>query len=221
MKVYNKKKLALYTHYFSFYNKKMTSVLGNKNSLKLHIGCGNKYLPQWTHVDLIPGEKVDIVADMSNLRSCVQDNSVDEIYICHALEHVETTKRKSKNRYEHLMPVFNEFLRILKPGGQLRIAVPDFEAVAAAYNNHEVPLTHLLGLLYGGAKNKWDYHFTTFDLKTLTQVLESHGFENIQPYKWQDFLPVNFDDYSRAYIPHLNEKGRLMSLNIICNKKKK
>ena len=38
-------------------------------------------------------------------------------------------------------------------------------------------------------------------------------------YDCEDFLK-NKDDYSKAYLPHMDKNGTLMSLNIICKKQK-
>ena len=38
-------------------------------------------------------------------------------------------------------------------------------------------------------------------------------------YDCEDFLK-NKDDYSKAYLPHMDKTGTLMSLNIICKKQK-
>lgn len=60
----------------------------------------------------------------------------------------------------------------------------------------------------------------TFDFDLLKELLERIGFSNIQRYDWKTFLPENYDDFSRAYLPHMQfETGRLMSLNVVCEKK--
>ncbi len=51
-------------------------------------------------------------------------------------------------------------------------------------------------------------------------LLES-GFSEVNNYDWRDFLPKDYDDYSRAYLPHLDfEHGHLMSLNLVAKKTK-
>ena len=53
------------------------------------------------------------------------DECVDEIYACHVLEHV--TRQK-------IIETISEWNRVLKHGGTLRIAVPDWQAMVAQYN---------------------------------------------------------------------------------------
>jgi len=63
------------------------------------------------------------------------------------------------------------------------------------------------------------YHYTTFDFGYLKELLEKSGFQSIKRYDWKEFLPDDYDDYSRSYFPHMDfENGRLMSLNVIARK---
>lgn len=105
-----------------------------------------------------------------------------------------------------------------KWGGVLRIAVPDFEAVAQEYGK-EHDLERLMGLLYGGQDYEYNYHYTAFDFGSLKKRLEDNGFVGVKRYDWREFLPDGFDDYSRSYIPHMDfDNGKLMSLNIVAVK---
>lgn len=111
-----------------------------------------------------------------------------------------------------------EWHRVLRKDGILRIAVPDFEAITSEYvQNHN--LKQLLGLLYGGQSYEYNFHYTTFDFDYLKELLENVGFTDVKRYDWKDFLPDDYDDFSRAYLPHMSfETERLMSLNVVCKK---
>jgi hypothetical protein len=53
----------------------------------------------------------------------------------------------------------------------------------------------------------------------MSDLLQSHQFNNVQRYNWKEFLPKDFDDYSKSYLPHCEfETGTLMSLNITATK---
>lgn len=55
--------------------------------MKLHIGCGEKNLIGWKHFDVRKiDEHIDYVGTADDL-SQFSDNSIDEIYACHLLEH--------------------------------------------------------------------------------------------------------------------------------------
>ena len=176
--------------------------------MKLHIGCGRKYLSGYKHLDVIPYEHVDFECDARKL-DIFADKSVAEIYACHILEHVER---------DQVVGVLREWCRVLKAGGVIRIAVPDFEALMQQYMDGQ-PLLSFQGLLYGGQTYDYNFHHVAFDFNLLKAFLEDAGFMEIQRYDWRDFLPGGYDDYSRAYLPHMDfDNGRLMSLNIMARK---
>lgn len=147
--------------------------------MKLHIGCGPRNLPGWKHLDIRKlDDHIDFVGRADDL-SQFRDNSVEEIYACHLLEHF------GRNEVDR---VLTEWHRVLENGGILRIAVPDFEAAAAEYlENHD--LDRIMGLLYGRQDYEFNYHYVAFDFETLKRHLEKCGFTDVERYDWRDFLP--------------------------------
>ena len=111
----------------------------------------------------------------------------------------------------------------MKPKGILRIAVPDFEAIVKVSQKYQ-DLDHqgILGPLYGrchinplGKKIDIFYHKTIYDFKSLKKILINAGFVKAKRYNWQDTIHKDYDDYSQAYIPHMDKKnGILISLNV-------
>lgn len=176
--------------------------------MKLHVGCGKRYLPGWKHLDVIDYSHVDFVCDTRQLMM-IDDSVVTEIYACHILEHVTR---------EDIVKVLREWNRVLVSGGALRIAVPDFEAVVAEYQQCK-DLSIFQGLLYGGQTYDYNFHHVAFDFNVLDKFLCEAGFSNVIRYDWSEFLPRGYDDYSRAYMPHMDfENGRCMSLNVMAEK---
>ena len=173
--------------------------------MKLHLGCGKLKLPNYVNID-ISSPLADMQLDIRNLKE-FDDNTVNEIYVCHVLEHF---KRRE------ITTVLLEWNRILKKGGLLRISVPDFEKVVKMYNQTQ-DISNLLGFLNGGQKDDYDCHYCNFDIRILTTILKKVGFDNIQKYDINSFLN-QYDDYSKCYLPHMDPNGELMSLNIICFK---
>lgn len=107
---------------------------------------------------------------------------------------------------------------MLKPGGILRVAVPDFAALSKVYQS-----TGDINLVVGPVSGKQDYeyntHYRIFDFESLKVLLYSAGFVDVQRYKWQDTIHRDYDDYSQAYIPHKDkENGVLISLNVEATK---
>ena len=64
------------------------------------------------------------------------------------------------------------------------------------------------------------YHKTVYDFKSLSRVLKKAGFYDIKKYDCWEFLPDNFDDYSKAYMPHMDKSGIQMCLNLECKRGK-
>lgn len=63
------------------------------------------------------------------------------------------------------------------------------------------------------------YHKTTYDFDSLRQTLEESDFVEVHRYDWRQTLHRDHDDFSQAYIPHMDkEHGRLISLNVECSK---
>jgi predicted SAM-dependent methyltransferase len=172
--------------------------------MKLHLGCGSKYIPGFIHVDIQQYPHVDFRVPVNKL-TFAQDSSVDLIYACHVLEHF--------GRHE-IDQVLGEWFRVLRKGGILRLAVPDFEAVVHRYEETR-DLSELVGLVSGGQRNEYDFHKIIFDEKFLRERLLQAGFASVSRYDWRNTEHAWLDDYSQAYLPHMDkEKGRLMSLNL-------
>ncbi len=175
---------------------------------KLHLGCGTKILKGFTNVDVRKLEGVDLVDDVSKLNN-VKNNSIKLIYACHVLEHF--------GRFEY-MNVLKRWFEVLEKGGTLRISVPDFEQVVDYYNKNK-DLSKLMGFLYGGQTYDQNYHYCTWDFNSLKKDLESLGFSEVRRYDWRETEHSDMDDFSQAYIPHMDkDNGQLMSLNVECTK---
>jgi predicted SAM-dependent methyltransferase len=177
--------------------------------MKLHLGCGKKYIKGFKHVDLLDYSHIDYKVSVDNL-SFAKDNSVELIYASHVLEHF------GRDEYEK---VLDEWYRVLKIDGILRIAVPDFKSIVNYYNK-TADMESLLGLVVGGQKfGEYDYHKMIFDEEFLKNKLKDVGFKSISKYEWRNVSHANVDDFSQAYLPHMDKKnGMLMSLNMEATK---
>ena len=177
------------------------------NELKLHLGCGRKFIPGFVHIDALQYNHVDHCQQVGELGNFA-NGSVSLIYACHVLEHF--------SRWQYLK-VLSEWHRVLKPGGVLRLSVPDFAACAKLYYEEGLQsgLTGLVGLVVGGQRDQYDYHGMIFDEQLLTQSLREVGFTSVQRWDWRQVEHGSIDDYSQAYLPHMDkEQGLLMSLNL-------
>lgn len=91
----------------------------------LNVGCGKKF-----STDTI-WENIDMVSHSKHVRSYnlikgfpYSDNSFDAVYHCQVLEHIP--KEEAAN-------FLKECLRVLKPGGILRVVVPDLQNIMQEY----------------------------------------------------------------------------------------
>jgi len=91
----------------------------------LNLGCGKTYSTEevWTNIDFIGTGKEVIVHNLLN-GIPYEDNTFDLAYSSHVLEHF------TKDDGELFVA---ECFRVLKPGGVLRIVVPDLEAIVRNY----------------------------------------------------------------------------------------
>lgn len=93
---------------------------------KLHIGCGTDYKEGWINIDNNSDNNIEILDlswDMTNPLP-FEDNSIDFIFNEHFIEHL--TVQESRN-------AIYDFMRVLRPGGVLRIATLDLKSEVNDY----------------------------------------------------------------------------------------
>lgn len=177
------------------------------NSDKLNLGCGKCYLPPeqgWINVDLFTSGKADAYYDVTSLP--YEKESFSLVYCSHILEHC----------HRHaIVATLSHWRALLKTGGILRLAVPDFAAIVRWYNKTG-NLDDVMGLLYGRQDFHLNRHTVAFDEKTLRRDLARAGFEHIRPWDWRKTEHAEFDDFSRCRLPHMSDTPETVwcSLNL-------
>jgi len=101
-----------------------------------------------------------------------EDGSVDEIRASHILEHFG---------HRQVFLVLQHWVAKLKPGGRIRLAVPDFKWVTDNYLAG-VPID-TQGYIMGGHTDANDKHGCIFDRESLSEVMFTAGLERIT--EWQ------------------------------------
>lgn len=100
------------------------------NKKRLDLACGNNLQKGFTGVDIVakPQSQADIVWDLMKFPwEFAKDNSIDEIFASHYLEHIP-----HGNGYnDPLFQFMDEIYRILKPGGLARFVCPYYTSVRA------------------------------------------------------------------------------------------
>ena len=80
------------------------------NAVRLNVGAGSVVIDGYTPLDIKTGTEAG--------RLPYQNETADEVYASHVLEHIARAETINTLR---------EWVRVLKPGGILRVAVPDME----------------------------------------------------------------------------------------------
>lgn len=96
--------------------------------VKLNLGCGTDYKNGWINIDNNSDnniEKLDLSWDLRNPLP-FDDKTVDFIFNEHFFEHLTV---------EEGQVCMKDFMRVLKDGGVLRIAMPDLEEAVGLYND--------------------------------------------------------------------------------------
>ena len=175
--------------------------------MKLHLGCGPRFIPGYVHIDVIEYPHINIVSSVDRL-PMIENESCDVVYSCHVLEHF----------HKKVVPdVLREWLRVLKVNGTLRIAVPDMKSLFKVYEKTG-NLSLILGPIFGRCNYLYNFHYTGFDFTTLKDVLEQVGAKDVRLYDWKLTEHAEIDDYSQAYIPMDKINGTLISLNVEATK---
>ena len=134
--------------------------------MKLDIGCGAAPREGFVGIDRKLGrEAFPLTLDGEPM----PDESVEEIVASHVLEHFP---------HGQVDAVLTEWIRVLQPGGVLRIAVPNLKWIATNYlagANISVQ-----GYLMGGQTDGDDFHKTAFDEELLSNLFRQHGLSDIQ-----------------------------------------
>ena len=198
--------------------------------MKLHLGCGRRRLLGYINVDIDQHHEPDLVADVFKLdagtkrisqneflRVAFDSESADIIYACHVLEHA------GRHEYKAALKRWHE---VLKPGGTLRLSVPDLGKVFEHYSDYLPEMDKFLGFLYGGQKTEHDYHKMGWDEASLTRDLIEAGFKDVRRYDRDKTEHADVDDASACYLPHIKDckdmaeyrQGRLLSLNVEASK---
>ncbi|WP_269623834.1 class I SAM-dependent methyltransferase [Prochlorococcus marinus] len=183
--------------------------------IKLHLGCGKRYLEGYLHVDQSKYKHIDYVKPIYPL-PFIENECVEEIYCSHALEYFD---------FNQAILVLKEWKRCLADKGKLRLSVPDFDQLLKVYNSKSYDIDAIIGPLFGrwkGDKGEFIYHKTVYTRKKIEEILILSGFKSIETWDPLDFFGINkesFDDYSKAYYPHLDFiNGIPLSLNILAAK---
>ncbi len=187
--------------------------------LKLHLGCGEIYLPGYINVDFPPSRhsvqrhtKADILADVSQLH--YPTGTVDEIRLHHVFEHFERPVA---------LRLLIDWYGWLKEGGQLIIETPDFHRCVQAYLN-STNLNSQMKIvrhLFGSHEASWAVHYDGWYRERFTHVLTALGYQNLEftTGEWQETYNITVIATKRSpAIPkaeQIDQARQLLRLSLV------
>lgn len=201
------------------------------NPVKLNLGCGLQVPQGWVNIDSSMGVRLAKMPVLRGMLSLIPtsskwlpnkewssnvkwmnitrtfpfaDNSVDVVYSSHTIEHLT---------YEEGKFVFKESIRVLKPGGVIRIIVPDFGEIVQTYLEEqkkdpalaaqkfltdtfyfEIPIPNTFSGLFKFYFKRKNNHYFLYDKAGLQHQLENAGFRNISFKAWGESAIPNISE---------------------------
>ncbi len=141
--------------------------------LKLHLGCGQRYLKGYVNIDHRKTTATDIVCDIKKLPFA--DNSASLIEIYHVVEHLPRN---------NVSKAFQEWYRVLNEDGKIIIEFPDFdEAVKEYLAGNEKRIDNIFGL----QRFPGDAHLFGYNFERVKKMLVNIGFQEITSAEPQDY----------------------------------
>lgn len=143
---------------------------------RLNWGCNTDTPEGWINSDMKEGPGIDISCDIRRGLPLDAD-SIDYVVSIHALPEVP---------YDDLLPVLRELRRVLKPGGVLRLALPDLDKGIRAYqsNNRDYFLVpdedaRSIGAKFVTQMIWYGYSRTLFTHDFIAELLHKAGFGRV------------------------------------------
>ncbi|PWU25509.1 MAG: hypothetical protein C5B48_00950 [Candidatus Rokuibacteriota bacterium] len=157
---------------------KARRIAGEGRDLRLHLASGANRLPGWVNIDIY-GMNPDLQWDLRH-GIPFPDDSAQAVFLEHFLEHLTLADA---------LAVLDECRRALRPGGTIRVGVPDFGRYLESYAGDRSFIEQLrpgrpTSLLAVAEVALAHGHRSVWDAATLTLALEEAGFVGVQTRKF-------------------------------------
>jgi predicted SAM-dependent methyltransferase len=160
-----------------------TEAAATETPLKLNLGAGTpeRHLPGYLNIDRLTGGEVFPLIVYPDGESGgfvhwaqVKHGTCAEVRASHVLEHLSS---------EDAPKAVAEWARVLKPGGVLKIAVPDMIKCAQMIVDGNPKQLPVHSYIYGSQTDANDFHKVGFNDAKLRKMMADAGLVNIQPWK--------------------------------------
>lgn len=162
---------------------RIKQLLNRKGKIKLNIGCGTDYKKGWINIDNNSDKNIkqlDLNWDLRHLLP-FPENSVDFIFNEHFIEHLTVEESRK---------AILDMMRVLKPGGVLRIAMPDLEDVFDLYGdpnwkkrpiikNHSLEFVQTKAEMVNMSFSWWGHEWI-YDWEELVRRFNELGIHNLK-----------------------------------------
>lgn len=176
----------------------------SRQPTRLNWGCGLHPEPGWINSDLKSGPGIDISCDIRD-GIPLDDDSLDYIASIHALPMIS---------FPDLVPVLLELRRLLKPGGVLRLCLPDVNKGIRAYLDGDLDYFLVPDEDVSSAGGKfivqmlwYGYSVTMFTPDFIVELLEKAQFRDIKPCdfrqtysEWPEIIDLDNREAESLYV---------------------
>ncbi|MEM9693217.1 MAG: methyltransferase domain-containing protein [Myxococcota bacterium] len=160
-----------------------------------NLGCGSRFHPLWVNLDVAPPHSAVMDADLGR-GIPLPDQSCDAAYSSHMLEHLSRADAGAFLRECH---------RILKPGGVLRLVVPDLEQICREY------IKNLEGALAGDVDSAARYDWILLELIDQMSRHEPGGemlrYWHQNPMPAEDYVIERVGEEVKGHLAHIRQRG--------------
>ena len=143
---------------------------------RLNWGCGDWAMPGWINSDIKAEPGVDIVADIRDGLP-LESDSIDYAVAHHALPEIP---------FSEIVSALEELRRVLKPGGVLRLGLPDLDKGIEAYHRKDTKYFKVpdkdaktLGGKFVTQMIWYGYSRSLFTHEFIEEQLEKAGFSRV------------------------------------------
>lgn len=171
--------------------------VNSDGKIYINLGCGNDSGKEFINIDVLKSPNIHYINNISDL-AMFDDNTVDMIYASHVVEHIPQGK---------LSPTLQEWKRVLKNGGVLRISVPDFGKLLEVYQRSGEDVEAIRDQVLG-QEPPYNNHYTLWNFTKAKKTFEELGFNKIRT--WDPETADHHDFKDRSFYP--------ISLNIEATK---
>jgi predicted SAM-dependent methyltransferase len=179
----------------------------NKTDLSVNIGAGPFGKSGWVNIDMFRYDNISLIYD-GRKKLPFSNDSVVRIRAEHVFEHLD--------REDEAPKFLEECVRCLKPGGTLRIIVPDLQLFVNAYYLNTPEAWKAIGFEVGTPSAGFETameilnhtfrqngeHKYGYDFETLHLTAKKAGFSSVTKMQWRKSVDPQLEDDLENHRPY-------------------